>query len=281
VVAVIVPAHNEAGVIGRLLGPLAPHANANEFELIVVANGCTDETPQVASSYGPGVRVVSIAEPSKRAALRAGDDAAQSFPRVYVDADVEIAPDDIKELADALRAPGILAAGPHRRLALAGRPWLVRCFYSVWTRLPEVTQGLFGRGVIAVSAAGHARIASLPPLQADDLAASLSFAATERLIVLTACSVVQAPWTTRDLLRRRIRVATGVLQVDETPGAPASTARTRPAELLAIIRAAPWLVPSVVVFVSIALIARRGARRAVRRGDYSTWLRDNSTRTRV
>jgi glycosyltransferase involved in cell wall biosynthesis len=275
---VIVPAHNEAGVIGRLLGPLA---QASEFELIVVANGCSDETAQVASSYGTTVRVLSIAEASKRAAMRAGDDAAQSFPRIYVDADVEIGPSDIKALADALAAPGILAAAPRRQLALDGRPWPVRSFYAVWTRLPEVRQGLFGRGVIAVNAAGHARLASLPPLQADDLAASLSFAPTERLVVSAACSVVHAPWTTRDLLRRRIRVATGVLQVGKTQGAPASTARTRPAELLAIIRADPRLVPSVAVFASTALIAQRGARRAARRGDYSTWMRDNSSRRRV
>ena len=33
--------------------------------------------------------------PSKRAALEAGDEAAKTFPRVYLDADVEIGADDI------------------------------------------------------------------------------------------------------------------------------------------------------------------------------------------
>jgi hypothetical protein len=48
----------------------------------------------------------------------------------------------------------VLAAAPQRELALGGRPWPVRWYYDVWTRLPEVRRGLFGRGVIGVSVPG-------------------------------------------------------------------------------------------------------------------------------
>jgi glycosyltransferase involved in cell wall biosynthesis len=72
VVTVIVPAHNEARVIGRLLGQLASAARPGEFDVIVVANGCTDDTAQVAAASGPMIRVLSIPVPSKREALLAG-----------------------------------------------------------------------------------------------------------------------------------------------------------------------------------------------------------------
>jgi hypothetical protein len=279
VITVIVPAHNEATVIGNLLAPLAAATTRDALDVIVVANGCTDDTAAVAASFGPPVRVISISEASKRAALTEGDQAARSFPRIYVDADVVLGSDDVSALAEALSAPGVLAAGPERRLEVTGRPLLVRWYYDIWQRLPEVQQGLFGRGVIALTKEGHTRIGQLPPLQADDLAVSLAFAPAERAVVTGARSVIQAPWTMKDLLRRRIRVATGVMQVVKTEGAPPSSANTRTSDLTALLRREPLLAPRIVLFLAVAVFARAGAKRAVDRGDYATWLRDESTRS--
>ncbi len=271
-ISVVVPAHDESRVIGRLLGQLRRAAADRrcELDVIVVANGCTDDTAAVAGSFGAPVRVLSIPVASKREALLAGDRAAaRDFPRVYVDADVELGAADMQALGDALGQPGALAGGPRRVLALTGAPWLVRWYYDVWARLPEVRSGLFGRGVIAVSEAGHERIASLPPVLADDLAASLVFAPEERVIVPAAQVVVHVPRTAGDLLRRRVRAAMGVDQVEQAEGGPEATARTRPADLLAMVRAEPLLAPRVAVFLAVAVIARRRGRREVRRSEYS------------
>ena len=276
-VTVIVPAHNEARVVGRLLGQLVSGAGPGELDVIVIANGCTDDTAQVAAGYGPMIRVISIPVPSKREALTAGDQAATGFPRLYVDADVELRASDVRALGTALNRPGILAVAPRRVLALEGRPRLVRWYYEVWSRLPEVRNGLFGRGVIGVSAAGHARVANLPPLLADDLAASLAFAPDERLIAEEARAVVHVPRTLGDLLRRRVRAETGVAQVERTEGAPPSTARTRPSDLVSMVFREPRMAPPVSLFLVVAVIARSRSRRAVRKHD-STWLRDESSR---
>jgi glycosyltransferase involved in cell wall biosynthesis len=279
VTTVIIPAHNEARVIGRLLDRMITHARPGELDVIVVANGCTDDTAEVAAACGPMVRVVTIPVPSKREALMAGDREAHGFPRIYVDADIELGTSDIRALDEALRKPGVLAAGPSRALAMTGRPWPVRWYYDVWTRLPEVRDGLFGRGVIGMSAAGHARIATLPPLLSDDLGWSLMFAASERLVVPDAHAVVHTPRTIADLLRRRIRAATGVTQLEDSEGSPRSTARTRPSDLLAIVRREPRMAPRVIVFLTVAVVARWRSRKATRRGDYTTWHRDESSRS--
>jgi hypothetical protein len=144
--------------------------------------------------------------------------------------------------------------------------------------LPEVRRGLFGRGVIAVDKAGQERIASLPPLLADDLAASLLFAPHERSIVPGARAVIHVPRTFADLLRRRVRAAAGVAQIERADRAPGSTARTRIPDLLAIARSGPRMAPRVVLFLSVAIVVRLRASRAVARSDYSTWLRDESSR---
>jgi hypothetical protein len=274
----VIPAHNESQVIGRLLGLLRPAVTAGEFNVLVVANGCTDDTADVAASYGPGVRVISVPVASKHAALIAAYDSVADFPRIYVDADVELRAGDVRALAAALRQPGVFAAAPERTLATTGSSWPVRWFYDVWARLPEVRSGLWGRGVIAVDSRGQQRLAALPPLIGDDLAASLSFAPHERAIVTDARVVVHVPRTVTNLLQVRTRTVTGLAQLERTEHAPESTARTSMSDLAAIIRSEPRMVPRVALFLFIAALARLKARRAVANGDYSTWLRDDSSR---
>ena len=277
-VTVIIPAHNEARVIGRLLKQLVSTARPGELDIIVVPNGCTDNTAEVAASFGPPVRVLSLKAASKHDALHMGDRAAQDFPRLYVDADVELRIEDVRALEAALQNPSILAAGPERVLAMSGVRWPIRRYYDVWTRLPRVRTSLFGRGVIAVNQAGHQRMANLPPLLSDDLAAALLFAPDELTIVPGARVVVYPPRTLGDLLRRRVRVATGVAQIERDESAPRLTARTRAADLFAIIKHEPRMVLSVMVFAIVTLLARSRARKAARKRDYSTWLRDESSR---
>ena len=265
-------------MISRLLEQLLPAAPHSEFDIIVVANGCTDETAKLAASFGPCVQVLSIPNASKYEAIAAAGRIADDFPCIYVDADVELRAQDVQALAAALREPGVHAAVPERVLAMAGRPWPVRWYYDVWRRLPAVRSGMFGRGTIAVTDAGYRRLASLPRLLADDLAASLLFADHERVIVPTARVIVHPPRTWADLLRRRVRAATGTAQLEQAEHAPASTARTRLPDLASIVRGEPLMAPRVAFFLAVAVLARLRARRAVASGDYSTWLRDESSR---
>ncbi|MFF4546709.1 glycosyltransferase [Streptomyces sp. NPDC001406] len=283
--SIVIPAHNEARVIGRLLDSLLAdtsegESSRDETDIVVVCNGCTDDTARIAAARGPGVRVVEIPVPSKHTALRTGDDHARGFPRVYVDADIVIAGADVRALTAPLTddTSGILATAPERQIPLDACVWRVRAYYRVWQQLPAVREGLFGRGVIAVSKAGHDRIAALPPLMADDLAASLAFAPKERLVVDSARVVVHPPRTWRDLIKRRIRATVSTAQVEQHQSPQEASARTSTADLKALLRREPRLFSAVVVFVAAAVTARRGARKAIRAQDFGTWLRDESSR---
>lgn len=286
VTSIVIPAHNEGRVIGRLLDALLDGTPAAGPDIVVVCNGCTDDTAAVAAARGPRVRVVEIPTPSKHRALRVGDEHARGFPRLYVDADVVVGAADVRALADTLATdPALLAAAPGRDIPLTGCAWPVRAYYRVWQLLPAVREGLFGRGVIAVTEPGHARLAALPPLMADDLAASLAFAPAERRVVESARVVVLPPRTWGDLIKRRVRAATSSAELERfqaarasDPAAPPPSARTGTGDLRALLRAQPRLLPGVVVFVVAALAARRGSRKAIRTGDFSTWLRDESSR---
>lgn len=282
VTSVVVPAHDEAAVIGRLLSGLVSDRASTEsdasdsLQVVVVANGCTDRTAEIAARY-PDVHVVSTPVGNKYRALRLGDENATGFPRLYVDADVELSAADVRALAVALDEPGVHAVAPARHTPLDGCPWTVRWYYQIWEQLPVVREGLFGRGVIALSAEGHARIAGLPELMGDDLAASLSFAPQERRVVEAARVIVHPPRTLRDLLRRRTRSMTVTTQAAASTDLPSS--RTSTGDLKVLLRAAPLRNgPRLVLFVAVTALARSRSRRAVKAGDFTTWLRDESSR---
>jgi glycosyltransferase involved in cell wall biosynthesis len=277
-VSIIIPAHNEAQVIGRLIGKLLATMHQGEFELIVVANGCTDDTAARAAAIDPGIRVITLPVASKHQAIAAGNQAASRFPRLYVDADVELGTEDVRALVRALEKPGVMAAGPRTAYDMAGRAWQVRWYYRIWTLLPEVRRGLFGRGVVGVSAAGYARLAGMPALIADDLAASLAFSPGERLVVDGAQVLVHPPRTYADLVRGRTRATMGADQIEKTATPLSASARTRIADVIMIVAREPRLVPQAALFVSIAVIARRRARALVADRGYATWLRDESSR---
>ena len=277
--SVVIPAHNEARSITRLLSALAPPESANEppIEVVVVCNGCTDGTADVARAHGRAVVVVESPIPSKAEALVTGDAHATAYPRIYVDADVEIDDRSVRAIADALGGP-ILAAGPRRELDMTRVPWLVRWYYDVWERLPAVQDGLFGRGVVALTEAGHDRVRRLPPMMSDDLVMSEAFDRSETAVVDGAVVRVQPPRTLSDLVTRRIRVVTGNAQADGA-GLRSAAARTSPRDIARIVRATPAMAPKVVVFTVVTVVTRLAAARAIRRGDFSTWRRDESSRT--
>lgn len=278
-ISVVIPAHNEAMVIGRLLSALLADANPGELELIVVANGCTDTTAAVAESFGDGVTVLTTPVAAKHAALRLGDKNAHHYPRLYVDADVVLSTDDVRALAAELRKPGVLAAAPRRSIALARRPLVVRWYYDFWQKLPSVEQGLFGRGVIGVSATGHARLAAMPEVMGDDLAASVAYTADERRIVTDASVTVHAPRTVGDLVNRRVRSLTATAQLRQSMPEAVGDARTRGSDLFRLAQRRPALTPKLGVFLAVTVVSRLKARGPIRSGDFTTWLRDESSRS--
>jgi len=280
VVSVVIPAHNEASVVGRLLSRLLAGAAPGEFEIWVVANGCTDDTAEIAGTFAD-VKVLITPQADKHAAMRLADEHAEGFPRLYVDADVELGSQDVRALAAVFDDPGVLAAGPSRAMAAEGRPWTVRWFYDVWDELPVVREGLFGRGVVGVSREGWERLRALPPLLGDDLAASLLFEPEQRRVVSEASVVVHPPRTAGALLKIRTRALVSTLQAADDPelASASGSARTSLSDLRAIASASPVRNgPKVVWFLALTVATKVRARRAVRAGDFKTWQRDDTSR---
>lgn len=274
--SVVIPAHNEERVIAANLAALTADAEPGELDVVVVCNGCTDGTAAAAREVA-GVRVTELDRPGKPGAMRHGDGETDVFPRLYLDADVRVDTESARRLVAAVSEPAVLAAVPARRIELSGSAWSVRAYYSVWEQLPEVRDGLFGRGVIAVSAAGFERLRAVPEARSDDLAVHLAFAAGERRVVPEAAAVIRPPRTGADLFRRRVRALQGSreLQGDDAPAA--SRAGTSWRDLRAVVRRRPVTAAVLPVFLAYGVAARATVRWG--RFDRTTWLRDESSRS--
>ncbi len=275
--SVVVPAHNEARVIVRTLTALHSGLEPGALDVVVVCNGCTDATADLARAFSPTVRVLEVPVASKAAAVRAGNEACEVYPRVHLDADVQLTGTDLLALVRPLLEGDVLATAPRRVLPREGSARLVRWYYDVWEELPQVRAGLFGRGAIALSEAGQRRVDALPQLMSDDLGLSEVFEPTERRVVEAAEVVVLPPRTVRDMVRRRIRVVTGNVQASRS-GIRRRDSVTGVRSLVGLAASRPALVPRLPVFLGLTLVARLSARRAVRSGDFATWLRDESSR---
>jgi hypothetical protein len=266
-------------------------------QIIVAANGCTDDTAAIARRT-PGVEVVELAAPSKVAALNAGDARATGYPRLYVDADVVLSRGAVEQLCAELSRPGALVAVPKRRLVLTGRPLAVRAYYAIHSRLPVFHNGLFGRGVIALSETGRRRFATFPDVVADDLFLDSLFGPHERAVVPTVQIAVETPTRTRDLVRRLTRVRSGntslrAVAADDGGSSTGTHAAPAAAPAMAVrgsdswswlrhvVLPSPWLAPAGAVYVTLTLVAELRARRARRHSDTDVWHRDESSRASV
>jgi glycosyltransferase involved in cell wall biosynthesis len=197
--SVVIPAHNEAEVIGRCLEALFTGVQPGELGVVVVCNGCSDDTATVARSSGHPVRVIELQSASKAAALREGDTAARTFPRLYLDADVVLSGSSARKVAERLNAGAVAARPPVvYRSTQSSRP--VRSYFRARSHMPSLLGSLWGAGVYGLSAAGRGRFGAFPDVTADDLWVNLLFQPGEVEIVDCEPVVVTVPRRTRDLM---------------------------------------------------------------------------------
>ena len=197
--SIVIPAHNEAEVIGRCLDALFTGVEPGELEVIVVCNGCVDETAALARSSGHPVRVIELKTASKATALREGDTAARTFPRLYLDADVVLSGSSARKVAERLNA-GAVAARPPVVYSSGQSTAPVRRYFRARSKMPSLLGALWGAGVYGLSAAGRARFGAFPDVTADDLWVNLLFEDDEVEIVDCEPVVVTVPRRTRDLM---------------------------------------------------------------------------------
>ena len=142
--SIVVPAYNEEGRIGRMLGAYLPYfaeRYGSDFEIIVAVNGSTDRTEEIVRDFQgrfPQVRTIVDPRPiGKGGAIMAGGAIAKGDLVGFADADGATPPAAFEDLAKNIGEAGLIIAS--RRLPGAvvspRQPWKRRFVSRIFNLL--------------------------------------------------------------------------------------------------------------------------------------------------
>lgn len=110
-ISVIVPAHNEEKFIGGCLAAIEVAAKnvAQEVEIVVILNRCSDSTAQIAKEFG----ALTMTDESRCIAAVRNRGIAEASGDILVtcDADSRLHPQALTLVVDALRDPNVIGGG--------------------------------------------------------------------------------------------------------------------------------------------------------------------------
>lgn len=280
--SIIIPAYNEGSTITRCLDCLLAGAGADELEVIVVCNGCRDDTAARARAFEDrGVTVIETEVASKSNALNLGDARATRFPRFYLDADIQLGIEAVREVTAMLGDDSsLVVAAPRPVVDLSGRGWAVRAYYRVWTELPYFKEGMVGSGVYAFSRRGRARFGAFPDIIADDELARRMAAPSERANAPNATFTITPPTRLRSIVDVNTRVRAGMYELEARFPELSVNRSTSPLRTLAVIAARPDLWLPAPIYLGVMFVAKVRAHRKLRRGQQRHWNRDETARGR-
>ncbi len=219
--SILIPAHNEAGYLPACLqAVLASDPAQGPVEVIVIANGCTDNTAAIAQGFeeqtllkGWRLKVLDLTEGGKLNAWNAGEAAAEGDVLIYLDADVNVSPPLVGQIAKALAvdAPRYASGRPN---VTVQDDALTRHYTRFWLTTPFMTHGVPGFGVFAMNRAGRRRWGHWPDIISDDTFARLNFRPEERLSVSAEYDWPMIEGFAR-LVQVRRRQDIGVAEIEE------------------------------------------------------------------
>jgi glycosyltransferase involved in cell wall biosynthesis len=251
---ILIPAHNEADVIGRTLWYLSRGLPMGHVRVVVIANGCTDSTAARARAGLPQALVIETDRPGKCNALNLGyEAAAKDAPIICLDADLDVTAEAIAALLAPLADNTAMASCGQMDVDTSGVAPAVRVFYQGWRTNPYFARGKFG-GLFALSPEGAARVFPLPEITADDEFIRRSFAPADTAFVPGCSFVARAPRTLASLVRVRRRSLRGAREVARM--GKASPERGSARSMLIRALGAPADLLPVAVFLGVAVWVR-------------------------
>ena len=276
--SVVIPAYNEAGTVGTTLECLMRGAWHDEFEVIVVCNGCIDNTTNVARDAAPEAQILDLKTASKTAALNAGVAAANHSTIVLLDADIKTSANAVRMLIKSMKSHDADLAYGNAHFNTKSSSWLVRAFYQVWFQNPYFDRHKVG-GFLALSLSGLDRLGKFPETTNDDEYVRRKLMQNS-VFVQAAYYVVEAPRVLSSLMKVRSRVYRGNAELSDVDAGLDTHHRLRNGvNFLNRIFVRPNLWVGAVVFALVAVAAR--LRNYFLNKDAARWEQDLSARSHV
>jgi len=272
--SVIIPVCNEAKVLPKTAAALKLALRGMDFEVIYVCNGVTDASVQaIESVFLEEARIIQLPEANKTAALNAGDLAASSFPRFYLDADISFEPATLQVLQRTLQEGHADLVGARITSDTSAASSWARAASEVWLSLPHARRDAF-QCLIGFSEAGRSAWQELPDIIADDSFITSCVPPERRLRHNEVTLDMPLPLDFWSWVRVRARWLQGQREM-EALGRPIPASSGQSRELLAGLRRPTWA-PKVLAFLCVRLLASVWCLFSPR--NKAHWDRDESTR---
>ena len=221
--SVIVPAYNEGAVIQSCLKSILS-SEYKAFEVIVVDDGSSDNTSELALSIGDRrLKVVRKANGGKASALNYGIELARAGFIIAIDADTVFRPDTLRQLMRHFQDPKVGAVSGNTRIANRFNllTKLQSLEYVVGFNLDRRMGDLFDCITVVPGAIGAFRKSVLQKVGgftydtlAEDTDLTLSIKEEGHRIIYDSAAIAytEAPSTVRELLKQRFRWTFGTMQ---------------------------------------------------------------------
>ncbi len=275
---VIVPAHNEASVIEDCLNSIVNQAGVDH--IIVPCNGCTDNTVDIVRSKFPQVVCLDIAKPSKTNALNVAEKKAQelgiTYPIFYIDADTQISENCISHITKVMQKNELFLTAPTPIIDTQHSSWLVKTYYTVWTSLPYIREGVIATCSFIVSEAGRKRFDEFADVIGDDGFIRCHFKNSEISNIDGAEIYIRAPKDIFSLIKIKTRARLGNMELIARKKCPIQEAKHYGNVMRKRLLSRQFFPTA--TYIAIALFIRVRANRQFKKLSSYKWEKDTSSR---
>jgi len=278
--SIIIPAYNEETLITKTLITLLQDNNLHNIELLVICNGCSDQTFSKTQSFinenslslknkKIDFLLFETSKASKTNALNIGINNSHGLIKVFIDADIQICGKDVNLLISELQNKKLKAISPRVNFSFDNSSFWVRQYYRV-ASLSFYNANTRLSNVIALSEAGIKQITPLPNVIADDEYIRRQFTENERAVSQHCSLIFLCAKKLKDLIQVLTRVERGNVQLNRHYNNGHSEKAKQGYYKLPILH-----FPT---FILIKFIVKIRARIQFAQGRMNQWERDESNR---
>lgn len=217
--SIVIPAYNESKLIAHRIELLANSLPPNCNEVIIVCNGCIDDTEGYAQEAINKIeqshclfKIESLPLGCKVSALNYGVACSSNKYIVLLDADIDISGFDCATLLSALEQKKLMAASPRARFNFEHSSYLVKKFYRC------VSQSSYNSthriaNVIALTPHAVEQLFPLPKVIADDAYIQRSIGQSHYQVIEELSYIFHCPKTVLSALKVQTRIIRGNLEL--------------------------------------------------------------------
>ena len=271
---VIIPAYNEEKCIERTLSELTSFSSL-EVEVIVLPNGCMDNTAEFVKAKFPSFKVVELDTGSKILAINKGLEIAQ-FEHVLVqDADVIINTESVTSILKFIENEEYLFASPNTKIVQDGS-LLTNMYYSFLKLTPAYLVGMVNSGAYLISPQARCILGKFPQVIADDGYVKGTLGTANLTMIPSCYSVVMSPRTIWSLIKIKTRSKLGNMELKKKFTSPTTGGNSFSSLFKIAIKEKALF--QFLVYAMVISIATFRAKLQIKKLKTIKWERDESTR---